>query len=77
MQIKTNLRLTLSLTFDEDDGDWTIDTRLTSGDGFDEIGSISPMHCRFPSIKDCKEEIDELFKVFAESLRQDGKGKKR
>ena len=76
MNIKTNLKLTQFLTFDEDDGSWTIDTRLETNDGFDEVDSVSPLTCRFPTIKDCKEEIDELFRVLAETYRKP-KGKKK
>ena len=76
MNIKTNLKLTQFLTFDEDDGDWAIETHLETDDGFDEVSSISPCTNRFPTIKDCKDEIDDLFKVLAESYRKP-KGKKK
>lgn len=78
MNIKEGFKLTQTLTFDDDTGEWTLETRLETDTGFDEETSISPFGLQgtqYPTVKDCKEEIDELFKVLAESHKEERKRK--
>lgn len=79
MNIKEGFKLIQTLTFDDDTGEWTLETHLETDFGFDEETSISPFGLhgnQYPTIKDCKEEIDELFGYYAESEREKRKPNK-
>ena len=80
MNIKEGFTLTQTLTFDDDTGEWTLETHIKSDYGTDEESSISPFGLhgnQYPTVKDCKEEIAEMFGYLVEDGRKINKRRKK
>ena len=79
MNIKDGFTLTQTLTFDEETGEWEINTNIESNSGVEECSNLVPIFTkgyRYPTVKDCKEAIDEMFGYLTEDYREKVRKKK-